>query len=273
VAGKVKLTHGQAQHSPPHTQDFHLVFHSDVDKSGLPAAQSGVAWCEWKRLDASTDLPAHSSGYSRLPMPRPSSARGRRRTSTGSPGTRSGARDGRTARPSSLRSIRWTVVFSRCWSGAAAFPDPHVVTFRRSRARAVAACRGCRARRRALGRRGPAHRDCRHRAPLGRRYFAFLALAERHPEGAWPLFERYLTTPGAHHAFVAAAVEAARYYPGTPTSSCACSSGSAVNQLLRRFLGPKILESLYVLGEECSLPLFEELLVAGHTDRTWTVAK
>src|SRR6266705_1056676 len=59
-------------------------------------------------------------------------------------------------------------------------------------------------------------------APLGRRYFAFLALAERHPEGSWPLFER--------------------------------------------FLGPKILESLYVLGEECSLPLFEELLVAGHTD-------
>ena len=38
------------------------------------------------------------------------------------------------------------------------------------------------------------------------------------------------------------------------------------DQLLRRFLGPKILESLYVLGEECSLPLFEELLVAGHTD-------
>src|SRR5207249_8713435 len=38
------------------------------------------------------------------------------------------------------------------------------------------------------------------------------------------------------------------------------------DQLLRRFLGPKILESLYVLGEERSLPLFEQLLVAGHTD-------
>src|SRR2546425_6828901 len=38
------------------------------------------------------------------------------------------------------------------------------------------------------------------------------------------------------------------------------------DQLLRRFLGPKILESLYVLGESLSLPLFEELLVAGHTD-------
>ncbi|HEX9420502.1 MAG TPA: hypothetical protein VGA81_15710, partial [Methylomirabilota bacterium] len=35
---------------------------------------------------------------------------------------------------------------------------------------------------------------------------------------------------------------------------------------LRRFLGPKILESLYVLGEESSVPLFEELLVTGHTD-------
>src|SRR3989441_7508833 len=29
------------------------------------------------------------------------------------------------------------------------------------------------------------------------------------------------------------------------------------DQLLRRFLGPKILESLYVLGESLSLPLFE----------------
>src|SRR5438552_13281279 len=38
------------------------------------------------------------------------------------------------------------------------------------------------------------------------------------------------------------------------------------DQLLRRFLGPKILESLYVLGEERTLPLFEELLVTGHTD-------
>jgi hypothetical protein len=36
--------------------------------------------------------------------------------------------------------------------------------------------------------------------------------------------------------------------------------------MLRRFLAPKILESLYVLGEPVSLALFEELLVAGHTD-------
>ncbi len=38
------------------------------------------------------------------------------------------------------------------------------------------------------------------------------------------------------------------------------------DQLLRRFLGPRLLESLYVLGGRQSLPLFQELLVAGHTD-------
>ncbi|HEX4574830.1 MAG TPA: hypothetical protein VH158_06850 [Gemmatimonadales bacterium] len=103
-------------------------------------------------------------------------------------------------------------------------------------------------------------------APLARRYFAFLALAERHPEGAWPLFERYLLTPGAHHAFVAAAVEAARYYPGHGAVLVELFERIRGDQLLRRFLGPKILESLYVLGEEGSLPLFEQLLVAGHTD-------
>ena len=93
-----------------------------------------------------------------------------------------------------------------------------------------------------------------------------LALAERHPEGAWPLFERYLVTPGAHHAFVAAAVEAVRYYPGHSDVLVALFHRIRGDQLLRRFLGPKILESLYVLGEERSLPLFEELLVAGHAD-------
>jgi hypothetical protein len=103
-------------------------------------------------------------------------------------------------------------------------------------------------------------------APLGRRYFAFLALAERHPEGAWPLFERYLVTPGAHHAFVAAAVEAVRYYPGHADVLVQLFERIRGDQLQRRFLGPKVLESLYVLGEDCSLPLFEELLVTGHTD-------
>lgn len=103
-------------------------------------------------------------------------------------------------------------------------------------------------------------------APFGRRYFAFLALAERHPAGAWPLFERYLVTPGAHHAFVAAAVEAARYYPGHSAVLVRLFDRIRRDQLLRRFLAPKILESLYVLAEEASLPLFEELLVTGHTD-------
>jgi hypothetical protein len=103
-------------------------------------------------------------------------------------------------------------------------------------------------------------------APLPRRYFAFLGLAERHPAGAWPLFERYLFTPGAHHAFVAAAVEAARHYPGHADALLALFARIRGDQMLRRFLGPKILESLYVLGDRTSLPLFEELLVAGHTD-------
>ena len=106
------------------------------------------------------------------------------------------------------------------------------------------------------------------RAPLARRYFAFLALAERHPEGAWPLFERYLRTPGAHHAFVAAAVEAARFYPGHAAVLVELFERVRGDQMLRRFLAPKILESLYVLGDSGggTLALLEELLVTGHTD-------
>lgn len=103
-------------------------------------------------------------------------------------------------------------------------------------------------------------------APLGRRYFAFLALAERHPREAWPLFEKYLATPGAHHAFLAAAVEAARYYPGSAEVLMRLFTRIRGDQMLRRFLAPKILESLYVLGDPTSLPLFQDLLVAGHTD-------
>ena len=103
-------------------------------------------------------------------------------------------------------------------------------------------------------------------APLGRRYFAFLALAERHPAGAWPVFARYLNAPGAHHAFLAAAAEAARYYPGHATELVALFERIRADELLRRFLGPKILESLYVLGDAAALPLFEELAVTGHTD-------
>ena len=102
-------------------------------------------------------------------------------------------------------------------------------------------------------------------APLGRRYFAFLALAERHPKEAWPLFAKYLETPGAHHAFVAAAVEAARYYRGRAPNLIALFQRIRGDEMLRRYLAPKILESLYVLGDPAALPLFEELLVAGHT--------
>lgn len=103
-------------------------------------------------------------------------------------------------------------------------------------------------------------------APLARRYYAFLALAERHPESAWPLFQRYLLTPGAHHAFVGVAAEAARFYEGRASILVDLFERIRGDQLLRRFLGPRILESLYVLGDALALPLFEELLVTGHTD-------
>src|SRR3989454_4274856 len=149
---------------------------------------------------------------------------------------------------------------------ARAFLDPHVVTFRvaeleRWQHAAAAALVGAR-----WGVAGLRTVIADTAAPLARRYFAFLALAERHPEGAWPVFERYLVTPGAHHAFVAAAVEAARYYAGHADLLVALFERIRGDQMLRRFLGPRILDSLYVLGDERSLPLFEELLVTGHTD-------
>ncbi|HYK82982.1 MAG TPA: hypothetical protein VEU55_07535 [Gemmatimonadales bacterium] len=147
-----------------------------------------------------------------------------------------------------------------------AFPDPHLLTFRvpeleRWQHAAAAALVGVR-----WGIAGLRTVIADTGAPLARRYFAFLALAERHPEGAWPLFERYLVTPRAHHAFVAAAVEAARYYPGHSDVLVRLFERIRADLMLRRFLGPKILESLYLLGEEASRPLFEHLLVAGHTD-------
>ena len=157
---------------------------------------------------------------------------------------------------------RLLAVLERC----RAFPDLHLVTFRvpeleRWQHAAAAALVGAR-----WGIAGLRTVIGDTAAPFGRRYFAFLALAERHPDGAWPLFERYLVTPGAHHAFVAAAVEAARYYPGHSDVLVRLFHRIRLDQLLRLFLAPKILESLYVLGEEASLPLFEELLVTGHTD-------
>lgn len=157
---------------------------------------------------------------------------------------------------------RLLAVLERCRS----FLDPHLVTFRvpeleRCQHAAAAALVGVR-----WGVAGLRTVIADTAAPLARRYFAFLALAERHPEGAWPLFERYLVTPGAHHAFVAVAVEAARFYEGHAEVLERLFQRIRGDQLLRRFLGPKILESLYVLAEQRTLPLFEELLVAGHTD-------
>src|SRR3989441_11817173 len=157
---------------------------------------------------------------------------------------------------------RLLAVLERC----RAFLDPHLVTFRvpeleRWQHAAAAALVAAR-----WGVAGLRTIVADTRAPLARRYFAFLGLAERHPEGAWPLFERYLTTAGAHHAFVAAAVEAARYYPPPAGPLGELVQRNRGGGRLRRFLGPKILESLYVLCDPRSLPLFEQLLVTGHTD-------
>lgn len=104
-------------------------------------------------------------------------------------------------------------------------------------------------------------------APLGRRYFAFLVLAERHPRAAWPLFARYLT-PHAHHAFVGAAAEAARFYRADDASLRLVSLFEAVRHdlQLRSFLSPRILESLFVLGYPDVLPFMRGLLTTGHTN-------
>src|SRR5438270_216339 len=129
---------------------------------------------------------------------------------------------------------RLLAVLERCRS----LLDPHLVTFRipeleRWQHAAAAALAGAR-----WGVAGLRTVIADTAAPLGRRYFAFLALAERHPEGAWPLFERYLVTPGAHHAFVAAAVEAARFYAGHAEVLERLFQRIRGDQLLRRFLGP-----------------------------------
>lgn len=158
---------------------------------------------------------------------------------------------------------RLLALLERCRS----FLDPHIITFRvpeleRWQHAAAAALVGAR-----WGVAGLRTVIADTQAPLGRRYFAFLALAERHPKDAWPLFAKYLQTPGAHHAFVGAAVEAARYYPGQAPNVIALFQRIRGDEMLRRFLAPKILESLYVLGDPAALPLYEELLVAGHTDR------
>ena len=104
-------------------------------------------------------------------------------------------------------------------------------------------------------------------APIGRRYYAFLALAEQHPGREWPLFARYLT-PAAHHAFVGAAAEAARFYR---TSASAMLLVDLFEEIrddlhLRAFLSPRILESLYVLEDPATLPFLRDLLTCGFTD-------
>src|SRR3989442_8926767 len=152
---------------------------------------------------------------------------------------------------------RLLAVLERC----RAFLDPHLVTFRipeieRWQHAAAAALVGA-----GWGVAGLRTIVADTRAPLARRYFAFLALAERHPQGAWPLFERYLTTPGAHHAFVAAAVEAARHYPGQAGPLAERFQRGRAADIVPRFLGPKIPECLYVLCDPRSLPLLQQLLV------------
>jgi hypothetical protein len=146
------------------------------------------------------------------------------------------------------------------------FLEPHVTTFRvpeleRWQHAAAAALAGAR-----WGNAGLRTVVADTEAPRARRYFAFLGLAERHPRPAWPLFERYLVTPGAHHAFVAAAADAARYYDGSAVALVRLFERVRGDQMLRCFLGPRILASLHVLRDPRGLPLFEWLLVAGHTD-------
>ena len=104
-------------------------------------------------------------------------------------------------------------------------------------------------------------------APLARRYFAFLGLAELHPPAEWRVFARYLT-PGAHHAFQGAAAEAARFYPEDSPAGRLMELFDAVRSdlHLRTFLSPRILESLYVLDDPATLPFFRHLLTAGFTD-------
>lgn len=103
-------------------------------------------------------------------------------------------------------------------------------------------------------------------APLARRYFAFLALAERHEPREWGLFAGYLT-PRAHHAFAGTAAEAARFYPGRGGWALLVNLFDAVrgDLQLRAFLSPRILASLYVLRERAALPFMRGLLTSGHT--------
>ncbi|MCZ6917070.1 MAG: hypothetical protein O7I93_09865 [Gemmatimonadetes bacterium] len=104
-------------------------------------------------------------------------------------------------------------------------------------------------------------------APLARRYFSFFSLAERHSPSQWSLFADYLE-PGAHHAFVGVAAESARFYPseGAATALVELFDTTRGDAHLRSFLSPRILESLFVLGDPVTLPFFRGLLTSGYTD-------
>ena len=104
------------------------------------------------------------------------------------------------------------------------------------------------------------------RAPTARRYHAFLLLARLHARATWPLFRRYLV-PEAHHAFLGVAAEAARYYPSARPARTLVALFDAIrgDLHLRAFLGPRLLESLFVLADPVSVRLYHELAAAGHT--------
>jgi len=105
-----------------------------------------------------------------------------------------------------------------------------------------------------------------HEAPKARQYFSLFALAERHPPGCWDSFAQYLR-PWEHYAFAGAAAEAARFYPDSATAPSLVHLFDLVraDEHMRSFLGPRILESLYVISDPCSLPFFRGLLTSGHT--------
>jgi hypothetical protein len=104
------------------------------------------------------------------------------------------------------------------------------------------------------------------RAPLARRYHAFLTLGRLHADTSWPLFLKYLT-PDAHHAFVGVAAEAARFYPARDPLGDLLTLFDAVRRdlHLRAFLSPRILASLFALGDPRALAFYGDLLVSGHT--------
>lgn len=105
-------------------------------------------------------------------------------------------------------------------------------------------------------------------APLARRYFSFFSLAERHPRRQWPLFATFLV-PGAHHAFMGAAAETARFYPEEAAAQqlVALFDATRADLHLRSFLSPRILGSLYVLNDQGTLPFLRGLLTSGYTHR------